>query len=452
MQSSMIQSREPIPRTIVPRLRFWWGAMLLVCLVFSRETVLSADETPNLRDQVQDLVRRLDSQTMAERTRAERNLLDLGPAVLSKLPAVELIESVSARESLKRIRLQLERRAAKDSSGPSHVTLQGDFSLSELLKQMKEQTGNEIDLDPTRITLPNEKVTVNWNKSTFWASLDELCEQNHLQWNLPADSATIVVSRLNKSHTQSLAVQRIGPFRLEIQSIEIRNVVGQETKKLLRVNGLVSVEPRIKPLSFNLVAADFACTMDGDQPVVPWNPGAKYEHPVRDGGREVPVSWDFSLSDGNIGRTLTIRGRIDCRIAAAVERVVFDQTSQTRGTIRRRGGVSVRLRDVNFSASELDTLDAEIGVSVSYDTGGPAFESHKTWMFHNSVYLETRFGVRTSFTDFDTTQQSDGAIAVDYRWKKIAAPASQYLFVYEAPTLIIDVPLEIDVPKIAIEE
>ena len=422
MQSSMIQSREPIPRTIVPRLRFWWGAMLLVCLVFSRETVLSADETPNLRDQVQDLVRRLDSQTMAERTRAERNLLDLGPAVLSKLPAVELIESVSARESLKRIRLQLERRAAKDSSGPSHVTLQGDFSLSELLKQMKEQTGNEIDLDPTRITLPNEKVTVNWNKSTFWASLDELCEQNHLQWNLPADSATIVVSRLNKSHTQSLAVQRIGPFRLEIQSIEIRNVVGQETKKLLRVNGLVSVEPRIKPLSFNLVAADFACTMDGDQPVVPWNPGAKYEHPVRDGGREVPVSWDFSLSDGNIGRTLTIRGRIDCRIA------------------------------VNFSASELDTLDAEIGVSVSYDTGGPAFESHKTWMFHNSVYLETRFGVRTSFTDFDTTQQSDGAIAVDYRWKKIAAPASQYLFVYEAPTLIIDVPLEIDVPKIAIEE
>ena len=24
-----------------------------------------------------------------------------------------------------------------------------------------------------------------------------------------------------------------------------------------------------------------------------------------------------------------------------------------------------------------------------YGTSGPAFESHRTWMFHNAVYLET---------------------------------------------------------------
>jgi hypothetical protein len=147
---------------------------------------------------------------------------------------------------------------------------------------------------------------------------------------------------------------------------------------------------------------------------------------------------------------MTIRGRLDCEVAGATERVVFDQASQTRGTIRRRGGVSVRLRNVAFNPVDADSLGAEIGVAVSYDNGGRAFESHRTWIFHNTVYLETKAGVRTVFSDFETAQQADGAVAVDYRWRKIAAPASQYQFVYEAPTLIISVPLEVDLANIPV--
>ena len=104
-----------------------------------------------------------------------------------------------------------------------------------------------------------------------------------------------------------------------------------------------------------------------------------------------------------------------------------------------------------FSASRDNKLDAEIGVAVSYDNGGPAFESHRTWIFHNAVYLETKSGARTSFTEFETAQQSDGVVAVDYHWRNILAPASQYVFIYEAPTLIIDVPIEVSVDKIPIE-
>ena len=64
-------------------------------------------------------------------------------------------------------------------------------------------------------------------------------------------------------------------------------------------------------------------------------------------------------------------------------------------------------------------------------------------MFHNAVYLETEAGQRIDFTEYDTTQQGDGGVSVGYRWEKLTAPATRYLFVYEAPTLILDVPLEV---------
>jgi hypothetical protein len=56
------------------------------------------------------------------------------------------------------------------------------------------------------------------------------------------------------------------------------------------------------------------------------------------------------------------------------------------------------------------------------------------------------------FTDFETTQQSDGAVAVDYRWRKLPAPANQYRFVYEAPTLILDLPIEVELQEIPVRE
>jgi hypothetical protein len=192
--------------------------------------------------------------------------------------------------------------------------------------------------------------------------------------------------------------------------------------------------------------------VDDQKPLTAWSPDAKLESPIGNGGREVPVRWDFRFPVGISAKSISIRGLLHCQIAAATERIVFDQKALVRGAIRRRGGVTVRLRHVDFDPVEENKLNSKIGITVSYDDGGPAFESHRSWIFHNAVYLESKAEVRTNFTDFDTTQQSDGAIAVDYRWRKINAPADQYQFVYEAPTLILDVPVNVDLVKIPIAE
>lgn len=422
---------------------------LILSLGFLLLGTLLADDAS--RDRIETLIRSLDAGTLAERSRAERQILDLGPEVLSKLPVLETIESTSVRESLRRIRIQLERRAAKESSGPSKVTLQGTMRLAEALQKIREQTGNRIGIAEDQLELRQLSVVVDWDQARFWDCLEELRRRHDLEWDCSKDSVAVPMFRRKEASRLPRAVQIVGPFRISIENVQTRDVIGDSQQRILRVTARISAEPRLRPLSLSIAAAELKVALNSGQPLVPWNPDAKYEHMVSDGGHEVVAIWDFVLPPAAPKSEFAIRGKIRCQIAAATERIVFDQTSLVRGTIRRRGGVSVRLREVTFVPGEAETLDTEIGATVSYDTGGPAFESHRTWIFHNAVYLETKSGVRTSFTEFETAQQSDGAIAVDYRWRKLPAPAHQYFFVYEAPTLIIDVPIEVDIDKISID-
>ena len=409
---------------------------------------LADDDKTVSRERVEELIRKLDANTLAERSRAERELLDLGPDVLRFLPASELIESVSAREGVRRIRPQIERRAARESSAASLVMLIGEQTVGEIVSQIERQSRNRLTFADNARDVKDRQILVAWDKMPFWECLDDLCLRCELRWQLVKDEARILISKSDEPQSKLPAIQRIGPFRIAIDRVEIKPVVGDKQQRILRVDGHIVVEPRLRPLFLSIVARELKATVDEERTLSAWNPDAKYEFPVSDGGRDVSVQWDFRLPVEMTAKTVSVSGQFRCQIAAATERIAFDQKSLKPGTFRRRGGVSVRIRQASFEAADTGKLNGNIGVAVIYDDGGPAFESHRSWIFHNAVYLETKLGMRTSFTDFDTTQQSDGAINVDYRWKTINAPSDQYLFVYEAPTLIIDVPVDVELGDI----
>ena len=175
-----------------------------------------ANDDPISRDRIETLIRSLDAKTLAERTRAERQLLDLGSDVLLRLPAPELIESVSARESVRRIRVQLERLAARESSRASHVSILGEWTLGEILRQIQKQTGNRVSLADADLNIKDDKLIVKWNQSNFWDCLDDLCERSRLHWMFAKDEAAIQISKLPAAALKCRAVQRTGPFRLAI--------------------------------------------------------------------------------------------------------------------------------------------------------------------------------------------------------------------------------------------
>lgn len=426
---------------------------LLAVLIAAQTPVARshADElaTPaELRASVEALITQLDSSTLAERTKAERGLLDLGPDSLKYFPAPELTPNVAVREALKRIRVQLERRAARESANASSVRFAGQASVADLLKEISRQTRNRVELSPGASSVAEAMLDVDWQDQPFWGCLDQICDSLKLRAVFDPQLGLLVLRARESKDPKELAVQRAGPYRLSIISADLRPIVGDTSNQLLRVAGKLNLEPRLRPLFLHFAAAEVHATTATSR-LEPWNPVATYELPVGDAGREVQVQFDFVLPRDETPKMVNIRGQLSVQLAAATERIVFDQTAQTAGTARRRGGVTVRLRDVKFEALPEDKYHADIKVNVAYDAGGPAFESHRTWMFHNAVYFENQARKRFDFTEYDTTLQSNGAIGVDYRWDQLAGPVTQYHFVYEAPTLILDLPLEIkldDVP------
>ena len=415
------------------------------------------------RAAVEALIKQLDSQTLAERSQAERSLRDLGPEVLTYLPAPELTPSFAVRESVKLIRVQLERRAARESAQASHVRLSGELTVAALLKEFTVQTRNRVELADDARALSTQSLRVDFGDRPFWECLDDVCARLKLQSVFNARQGVLQLRPRSPKDRVELMVQHTGPFRLAIHSAEVRPIVGNTSTRLLRISGMVGLEPRLRPLFLHFAAADLTARrsdgqqQNGEQVLEPWNPAASYELPVGDAGRDVPVQFDYvfpqgaATPKGDDRLSVDVRGRLAVQLAAGTERIVFDRTAQTPGAARRRGGVTVRLRGVTFEPLPEDRLRAEIKVTVGYDAGGPAFESHRTWMFHNAVYFEDTAGRRFDFTDYDTSLQANGAVGVDYRWEKLTGPVAQYWFVYEAPTLILDLPLEVKLDALPIK-
>lgn len=424
-------------------------AFLAHCGLALIASAAAADAKPSVRNQVEELIRQLDADSLVERSRAERSLLDMGPEVLKYLPPPDLIENVPAREAVFRLRPLLERRAARESSAASRVTLAGEKGIGEIVEQIEAQTRNRLSITGE---IKDAKLHVDWQQTPFWQCVDELCQKSGYQWQFVRDESSIQFSANREHRSPPIQTRIVGPFRIDIEKAELKEVFGDATQKLLRITGRIVIEPRLRPLFFMMAAKDFYTNVDERHSLSMINPEAKYEFPVADAGRDMQFQWDFQYPADLELDEVAVRGRLNCQVAAATERVVFDQKSLKVGTIRRRGGVTVKLRRVTFEPQADHRLNAEVGVAVSYDTGFRVFESHRSWMFHNAVYMETKTGERTSFTDFETTQQDDGLIAVDYRWATLEPPGDRYLFVYEAPSLFIDVPIEVDVKGIRINK
>lgn len=108
----------------------------------------------------------------------------------------------------------------------------------------------------------------------------------------------------------------------------------------------------------------------------------------------------------------------------------------------------MRLRRFEPPAGGNDTT-ARVDLSLVYDQQGPAFESYRTWMYHNEIWLETRNGRRIAPERLVTTQtEADGARTVEYNFAGVTGSLADYRLVYIAPTLITPAPVQFELKNI----
>jgi len=405
-----------------------------------------------LAREVTRLVGELDSRTLRTRRQAHDALLQLGPDILPLLPSPPQLPSASAREAVRRLRVRLETMKARDSVAPTRVSLVQSASLEEVLNDISEQTGNRLDLSGVPQNTLRKTFSASFRERPFWLALDELRRAARLRYlGVPRSGSLALEPDLTSHRSDELSVAYSGAFRFSVESARTQPLVGDDDHQRLRFRITLAAEPRLHPLFLSYSAEDVAATGPHESKLKRFTPEARYELPLASGGQPLGFDVDYKLPSSVPLPYAGLRGTVAVQTAAGSEEFVFTRLREGSGVSRRRGGVTVTLRDVQSTPKQPQTV--RINVLISYDRGGAAFESHRTWIFHNEAYLESSDGQRFEPDGgFRTFLQADGAAALEYTFGELKGALDDYRFVYVAPTLIVNVPLSFEFTKIAVSE
>ena len=444
---------------------FLLRALLIVVALSFWPMRLVADEAVD-ELAVRRWVARLDADRKADRDKAKDELLKLGPAALRWLPEPESLGSRATADAIRKVRVILERQQAEESVLATRLTVAGPLSVGESLRRLSQETGNAIAIDDLSNELLSQPIEFP-ERSTFWDILESTSRQHELTWAFAGSPARLRLFPLtaaakNESPRAVLAATQSKAFRIALKSIRERAVVGQDSGPLLRLELDVMSEPRLRPLFLKCSAAEVVVrgvrkTMPDDQRWQPYSPDAKLELTFGQGHRQLSVPLDFRRPEGDWS-AISVTGKLQIETAAGEEPLEFPPGAEARGVSRRRGGVAVKILRWEVDR-EAKNNRLEVTALVNYDTGGPAFESHRSWMLFNVAGLVRAGTMPTDKTprgaarldanllkptDSESDVQPDGSIAVTYRFEKLPLPASEYRFRYVAPTLILDVPLDFE--------
>ena len=430
-------------------------SLAFACLIgtfATAEIALGDDASPQ---QVSALLKKLDAKSRQQRLTAEAELLKLGPVILDSLPPPDLLPNVSVREAVRRLRAELERTAAEESIRASQVTLAGELTIRELVAAISDQTGNRVvcaatDRQPTEPDVFEQKLTVDWKNEPFWEAISQI-EAAGLRAEFLPDEHSLTLSPVApdaRAIERQTTLQQA--FRLEALPVEQRKIDGTDNM-LVRVPLRILCEPRLRPLFLRCSMSDWELVA-GTARLSPFSPGSRFEIPLGDGGREAKLELSFlAPSVKSLSQNLALAGRLTLLTAALEREITFPMLAEAEGLTRRRGGVTVTVSKAQFSGPDAGSHSARVSTQIGYDSGAKAFESHQTWVFHNRVFLRDRKGNEYPANDgFSTLFQGDGSVGVEYRFSRLPNSPAKWQFTYVAPTLLIDVPLDVQIDGIPI--
>ncbi|HEY2253363.1 MAG TPA: hypothetical protein VGH74_19955, partial [Planctomycetaceae bacterium] len=330
-------------------------------------------------------------------------------------------------------------------------------TLAATLADISKETGNLVVGRSLPDSTLRQMIDLKADSAPFWQALDQLTARHKLRYDYDAGlSGLNLLPRDPAGAPSESVVDYAGAFRLEAPpAVRQPGTAGRDKNSplairqdLLRVTLFMRPEPRLRPLFLQYAAKEITVRSADKIVLPPLTPEANVELALREGAGGSRLQMDYIVPPSIKLAMIDIKGKLQCTTAAGNEVIRFTELTKLAdgrevNIARRRGGVTVALNRVAVSRADGGKQDIQIKVAVVYDTGGPAFESHRSWMLHNEVYLEDPTGKRWPLNGgSETTQQGNDGLGIIYRFTGLPNPLPDYTFIYVAPTLIVDVPIE----------
>ena len=417
---------------LVIRLAIVVGMILPVLPVEAAAQPTRDEFVRSMDAQVADLLRQLDSNVRSERIEAEAALVELGPRVLEKLPK-EAAVAASVGAALRRVRQMLEEQAARNALLASRVELDGPKTLAMLLTEVAKQTGNAVRSEQLK---PNQRsVVLSKLPAEFWPLMDAARLQSKCRLRFDANLAAF---KFEPFAPVSLGEDYFGAFRVSVRSVSRRPLLGEAKQDRIRVRFAIAAEPRLKPLFLRKASSDCSLSAKVGE-LIRMSPGSHTEFPFGSSGLEVETHEDFLAPHDSVNDELSFAGRVTVVVGLHGRPLSFSQVKA--GVMQRRGQLEVEIERATWTSP-----DAAVRLRVSYGSDGPAFESHRSWIYRNVARIVSRDGETVIAGVPAIDRVAGGNAIVSYRFRlPEESDLNAWRMEFAAPSFILEAPVEFQI-------
>ncbi|MFM8286421.1 MAG: hypothetical protein ACKOGA_06805, partial [Planctomycetaceae bacterium] len=397
-----------------------------------------------------ELLKQLESPRRQVRDEAERELLELGPAVLPLLPDRRDLATESVRGVVARVKPLLEERAARGATRASKLEMKGQRTLREWCAEVLRQTGNRVVCDTLSQADQDRLLGVESPlEGDFWPVWEAFWQKSEWSWRLDPEAAALRIERRPDPAppAETLAVTWSGVHRLVLERVQWKE--RPSAPPLVRVKVRVTAEPRVRHLLWQFrdgAQRGEIVQPNGDVVLLrPFSPESQRELPP--GGGEAEMQFDFEGPEQRPGQRLKLSLELVALAAPVEVPLRFGELGElvnaleSRPRRQRAGGVDVSLERVSLAEEGSEAGTAVVRVAVRYNQAGTIFESYRNWILHNEAWLERGPGdsVRREAAS-EPTFEPDGRVGMAYRFLGVNSPEDLRTFVYNAPALMIELP------------
>jgi hypothetical protein len=420
------------------------NTLLLVGCLLVGQAEASADK--ELAAKVGVLVRQLDSDTLAARVAAEKELTELGPAVLDLLPQITARTPAEVKQRLDRVRSTLEAAAVEAATKATLVTLDGEMTLAAAFAALEKQTGNKIiDFRPRFGQQPRAvNVKLSLQKVPFWQALDQVLDQAGMTvYNFGGEAGALaVVARPDDELPRAGRGSYSGLFRFEGAQIEAQRDLRNPANRSLRLTMEVSWEPRMTPIVLEQPLDQVSAMDENGNPLLIDGQQGKLEVAVQSNIASSNLILPLVLPDRSIKKIQSLSGTMTAMLPGRVETFQFADLAQAKNVEQKRAGVTIILEQVR---KNLELY--EVRVRVQFDKAANALESHRGWVYNNDAYLLDAAGQRVENAGLEATRQDINEVGLAYKFVLDNGLAG-HTFVYKTPAAIVRMPVAYELKNI----
>ncbi|MBR5710723.1 MAG: hypothetical protein IKX40_08195 [Thermoguttaceae bacterium] len=374
-------------------------SLILIVLLLS-STVLAEDWSAQLQSPIP-----------AQRDRAEKQLIELGPDSGVVLPdANQAGLPADVKRRIDRIRRAWDERSAAAFLEPSSVDNLPTSSLRAWLEAAEKKTGNPIDfkrLDDQLLNAPIEPP-----KSTqFWKAMDELALRYGLNYSWFERPKAVRLGKRQEARGSSedspIAYCLLptacypGAFRFEMQEWGTTVRLADPSSSTIRTGLILAWEPRLRPIYI-----DVRPQMNYADGTVKTGESIQI---LAGEGLAKPIDFIFPLTSENGKKAETLSGDLSVVIAGEQKTFTFPVAADGKPQSLRQDQAVVVIKAVG---SRQEAVEANI--AVEFDESYNGLRSYMTWLNYNKAYVVDSDGKRYEAASWETVWQSDRGAEAKY--------------------------------------